>query len=149
MKKNKTCSVLLAASTLFLALSSCKKDKDPSKNEMLTSGKWKVISSSISPPIDWDGDGDLDNDLYSLMDACDKDNYTVFRPDGTIEENQGPTKCDPLDPQTDILIWSLKNNDTILVVDGEDYTIEQLDETTLRLKLSDAGIAYTSTLKKF
>lgn len=139
----------MAASALILALSSCKKDKDPSKNEMLTTGKWKVISSSISPAIDWDSDGDLDNDLYGLMDACDKDDYTVFRTDGTIEENQGPKKCDSLDPQTDFLIWSLKNNDTILVIDGEDYTIEQLDGTTLRLKFSDSRITYTSTLRKF
>ena len=149
MKKSKICSILLVASALVLAFSSCKKDKDPSKNEILTTGKWKVISSSISPATDWDGDGDLDNDLYGLLDACEKDNYTIFRTDGTLEENQGPGKCDPLDPQTDILTWSLKNNDTILVVDGEDYTIEQLDETTLRLKLSDLGLTFTSTLRKF
>jgi hypothetical protein len=149
MKKNSICSVLLAASLLPFALSSCKKDKEPSRNEMLTTGKWKVISSSISPATDWDGDGDPDSDLFGLMDSCEKDNYTIFRIEGTVEENQGPTKCDPLDPQIDILNWSLKNNETILVVDGEDYTIEQLDETTLRLRLSDLGLTFTSTLRKF
>ena len=149
MKKNKICSALLAASLLLFALSSCKKDKDPSRNEILTTGKWKVISSSISPASDWDGDGDLDTDLYGLLDACEKDNYTIFRTDGTLEENQGPDKCDPLDPQTDILKWSMKNNETILEVDGEEYIIDQLDQTTLRLRLSDLGITFTSTLRKF
>lgn len=96
-----------------------------------------------------DGDGDPDTDLYAIQDACKKDNYVVFRSDGTVEDDEGLTKCDLSDPQKEVYNWSLKNNDAILVIDGAELTIEQLDQTALRLKISEFGLTTTTTHKKF
>lgn len=148
MKKNGFANLILAASILSLVVS-CKKDKDPTRTEMLTNGKWKLTAQTISPAFDWDGDGDVDTDLYLIMDACTKDDYAVFRTDGTVEENEGASKCDASDPQSEILPWSLKNNDMILHLDGEDFTIEEMNESTMRLKISNSGVTVLSTLQKF
>ena len=149
MKKNNFCSFIIAATALLFVLSACKKDKSLSKTEILTTGKWKITAMSVSPAMDADGDGDLDSDLYILLEPCEKDNYSVFKTDGTIENNEGPTKCDPQDPQTHISTWSLKNNENILEVDGDDHIIEELNANNLRLKFSEFGDTYTFTLQKF
>lgn len=148
MKKNGFAYLILAVSILSLVVS-CKKDKDPSRTEMLTNGKWKLTAQTISPAIDWDFDGDLDTDLYVIMDACIKDDFAIFRTDGTVEENEGASKCDASDPQSEILAWSLKNNDQTLQLDGEDFTIEEMNESTMRLKISDSGVTILSTLQRF
>ena len=149
MKKNALSSSILAATIVLSLFVSCKKDKDLSRKDMLTTGKWKTIAQTVSPAVDWDLDGDIDTDLYIIMDACLKDNYGVFRPDGTGEENEGSLKCDVADPQIEPFNWSIKNNDSILLVDGDEFIIEQLTETTMKLIVSDNGLTITSTLQKF
>ncbi|HKH62423.1 MAG TPA: lipocalin family protein [Flavitalea sp.] len=149
MKTNPFANSILAATILLLLTVSCKKDPAQSRKEMLTTGKWRTIAQTVSPAVDWDGDGDLDTDLQIITDACIKDDYAIFRTDGSVEENEGPSKCDAADPQSEILTWSLKNNDMTLVVDGEDFTIEQMSETTMKLKISEFGVMVSATLQKF
>ena len=149
MKKNPFSRSLIAALVILVLSVSCETDPAaPSKKEML-SGKWKVIAQTVSPGIDWDFDGDIDTDLYIILDACIKDNYGIFKPDGTGEDNEGPTKCDLTDPQTSSFSWSLKNNDSILVMDGDEFTIDQLTESTMKLRTSDGGSTVILTLQKF
>ena len=149
MKSNPFTNSILSATILLLLTVSCQKDTAPSRTEMLTTGKWRTIAQTVSPAFDWDGDGDLDTDLHIITDACIKDDYAVFRTDGSVEENEGPSKCDAADPQSEILSWSLKNNDMVLVIDGEDFTIEQMSETTMKLKIVDFGVTVSATLQKF
>ena len=116
---------------------------------MLTNGKWRLTAQTASPAVDWDGDGDTETNLYLIMDACIKDDYAIFRKDGTVEENEGASKCDATGPQSEILNWSFKNNDNTPHLDGDDFIIEQMTESTLTLKVSFSGIAITSVLQKF
>lgn len=71
------------------------------------------------------------------------------------EFNEGATKCDPADPQTEAFAWVLKSNNTILTISqtvggvtiGFDFEILQLDASTLKLKYTfvESGVTYTNT----
>jgi hypothetical protein len=148
MKRNTIIYLMFVLSSSLLFSSSCKKDKELSRTEMII-GKWKSTAQVVTPATDWDGDGDIDSDLFSLMDECIKDNYAIFIAGGTVEENQGPTKCDASDPQSEFLTWSLKNQDKILVVDGDDYIIEEISENSMKLSVSEFGLKVITTLQKF
>ena len=116
--------------------------------DLLTSGQWKLVSFTLTPPVDIDSDGDLDADAYVLMDACGKDDLFSFKADGKYEINEGATKCDPLDPQIEVLDWSFANEEQELIIDGDRATIEEL--TSSRLKLSGIlfGVAATLTFQR-
>jgi hypothetical protein len=126
----------------------CEKDKEQTRMDLLTSGQWKVISFTLTPPIDIDGDGDVDADAYALMDACQKDDYLVFKRDGKYEANEGLTKCDPLDPQSELLDWSFVNEEKELIMDGDRVTIQELTESRLRLSGNVFGVIAEVTLQK-
>lgn len=126
MKKIKLTILLLAV--LFTACS--KKDKSPSRNELLTTGTWKITASEN----DDDGNGTYETDNYAGFLDCFKDNFVTFKPGGQLEMDEGPTKCDPLDPQTETDSWNLTNNDNTLVVGGDSYQILELSNTTFRFK---------------
>jgi hypothetical protein len=143
------------ASVIFLALPvallfvQCKKDSKPqTKTEILTSGKWKTSSYTINPAFDWDGDGTTETDILSVSDECSKDDFVQFNSNGTILGDEGPTKCDPGDPQTFSLTWSFEENETKLNIDGDVYTIETLSDQQIKLSIVEDfdATSYTSTL---
>jgi hypothetical protein len=117
-----------------IALSSCKKD-DPepaTKSNFLTNGTWMV--SAVTS--DDDGDGIYETNDYADFLDCFKDNIHTFHSNGTFEMNEGPSKCDPGDPQTESSTWQLTNNDSNLNLANDVYTVQQLTNTTLQVKLS-------------
>lgn len=102
----------------ILAFASCnnKEDKNivpKTKKQSLINGKWypeHVKTYSI-----YDGDTSLTEDNISDFDSCDQDDFGVYNADGTMRGDEGPTKCDPSDPQTiDGGYWQLLENDTKL-----------------------------------
>ena len=111
----------------------CNKDDDDtaaSKKDLLIAGSWK-LTAVVS---DDDGDGTYEtNDFIHFLD-CYTDNYYTFKTNGELEMNEGATKCDPADPQTDTANWQLTNNETTLVIEGDNYAIEELNTSTLKLK---------------
>ena len=131
MKKT-FCSLALLA-LLFAACS--KKDKTLSKSELLTSGTWKLTAAEE----DADGDGIYEADNYAFFSDCFKDNYYTFQPSGILEMNEGPTKCAPGDPQTETGNWQLTQNETHLMVDGDEWIMQELTTTTLSWKEDYAG----------
>lgn len=131
MKNIQLTAVLLAV--LFTACN--KKDKSPSRSELLTTGSWKITASES----DNDANGTYETDNYASFNDCFKDNIFTFKMGGQAELDEGPTKCDPMDPQTEIASWQLTNNDNNLVVDGDTYTILELSTSTLRFKQDLAG----------
>ena len=124
--------VLFCTITLF----SCSKDDDKSKTELITSGTWKITAFTSNPAVDWDGDGDTETDIYGSMEACEKDNITTFKSDGTAQDDEGATKCDSDDPQITSFEWSFTNNESKIMIDGYEYTIVELNSTTLKIKES-------------
>jgi lipocalin-like protein len=129
-------------------ISSCKKDKDKTRSELII-GRWKLVSDVYSPAYDYDGDGTKETDIFPLFyDACEKDDIIIISAGGNGVFDQGATKCDQADPQTDPFNWSLTNNDAILIVDGNSVPIAELTNSTLKLNdtFAENGVTYTNTL---
>jgi hypothetical protein len=132
----------------------CKKDKEDeiqlSKTDMLTSGQWRVIAHTSNLAFDWDLDGTSETDLYNAYEPCERDNYLVFKKDGSYERNEGATKCFSEDPQSDTGTWFFVENETKINIDGDVGIIEELTNTRMRLSV-DMGfddLVWTVTLGK-
>jgi hypothetical protein len=125
---------IVAFSILLIALNGCKKDDDKpvSKSDFLTSGTW-ALTAAIT---DDDGDGTFETNEFATFDPCFTDNIWTFNSNGSAVVDEGPTKCDPSDPQVQTGTWQLTNNETNLTIAGDMYSIEQLDANQLILILS-------------
>ena len=121
-------------------LISCKKDKDEdSKLKLLTERTWHITQYQYRelPSDPWD--------VENITEACELDDIFTFFADGTYTFTEGPTKCDPFDPDLiDSGTWSFQNDQSVLSITsmGEtfDFTIEQLDANTLMIMDYDASI---------
>lgn len=127
---------------------SCKEDdEDPDTTELLTDGNWKLTAMTSDPAIDWFGTPVTN--VYAQLPACIKDDFTIFKDNGTVNFDEGASKCDPSDPQTTSGTWTLNTDETILSVttDGEteSWNIEELKEKTFSAKyeITDLGVNYT------
>ncbi|TAG29895.1 MAG: hypothetical protein EAZ35_09025 [Sphingobacteriia bacterium] len=136
MKKIKIASLFL-----MLIVAACSKKDDTLANnsktpmELITNGKWYRSAYTSSIPIDWNGNGVLITNLFGAMEACEKDNYLVFKSNLEIIFNEGATKCRSSDPQEETETWKFQNNDKEIVIGGGDpYTIVELTATSLVVK---------------
>ena len=135
---------------ICISIFGCKKDKKEdipakTKTELITTGTWKITAQTVNPAYDWDGDGDVETNILDNTDACLKDNFLTFKTNGTAEDNEGATKCDPLDDQIYSMSWSFLASETKIEIDGDEYTLAELTATTLKLSFTgvDAGVTYT------
>lgn len=147
----KKITLFFLAVSMALAISSCKKDDDNNstpannnnsgggsnltKTEMLTAKKWKVVGLTVGG-----------SDFYALFDDCDKDDTHEFKTDGTYINDEGATKCDPMDDQiisTDT--WKFTDNETKIEYDGGTATIKELTETKMVLEGDFLGSPAVST----
>ena len=138
----KTLFLVLAAS--IVAFTACEKDKDSepkSKTSLLTSESWKMTASVVDPAVDWDGFGTMVTNIYSQMPACSKDDIVTFKSNGTYINEEGPSKCDPSDPDViDTGTWTFNSDETkIIIDDGEGFT---MDANILELTSSSMKITY-------
>lgn len=131
-----------AALVLCLAFGACQKsgdddnDQPPTKTEILTSGSWRITEYEA----DTLGDGTFEIDIYSLFfEDCDKDDFLVFKTNGNLDFDEGPSKCDPDDPQVATISWRLLENETKLEIAGDAYDIAELNNSTLKLLYMDQG----------
>ncbi|MEZ5031200.1 MAG: lipocalin family protein [Saprospiraceae bacterium] len=146
-----TISILATA----LTMGACKKDDDSkSARDILIEGKWDVTSAKVNPGIEI-FPGVVISDLLIDEDPCDADDLTIFNADGTSTIDEGPTKCDPSDPQTyNNGSWSLSSDEKQLTIDidGEEITfnIASISDTQLVLTASadsfDPNFPSTSTM---
>ena len=123
----------------------CKKDSK-SKTDLLTSGAWVQVNSEV-------GSGGVftTDPNWSSMAACEKDNQLIFRGDGTVEVNEGASKCDPTDPQiVDTDTWQFLENEAKIKVGTLTSTIEELSSSTLRstytVTVGSSTYTYRTTL---
>lgn len=119
--------LLYAAALLLLAFSSCKKDEDSGVDKIV--GVWQITSSRS----DVDGDGDLDDDLEN----CSRDDEFDFQKSGTLAFDEGATKCDPTDPQTETGAWALSTDEKTLTltIDGFGLGYQVLSLTSKKMEL--------------
>jgi hypothetical protein len=141
--------LLLTISVLMFRCSDDDNDNDVKTSDLIQ-GSWQVTADLVSPPIDL-GTGPI-SDLYAAMDDCDKDDLYIIKANGIGEFNEGPTKCDPGDPQTAPFTWALTNNDKNLVITEAlgtlTFEIVQLNNTTLKMVIKEniLGTDYTETI---
>lgn len=130
--------LLIVSSFIIISLTACSKDDDttsggggggvtPSTNtSKLCNKNWKITSILL--------DG---SDLTPLIPGCQIDDLYKFSTDGTLTYDEGPTKCDPADPQTTPGTWSWASNETKLVIDGDTSDVVTNSGTILKLSVDD------------
>jgi hypothetical protein len=137
----------LILSSLFIGCSKDDKEevKQPTKTELLTAHYWQATALTIDPPLSIGGT--QISDFYAQLDNCSKDDLEKYNTNNTVTYDEGPTKCDPTDPQTQTSPWSFNSDETILTVDGESYKILTLTSTQLKMSFKELidGINYTYT----
>lgn len=138
--------LLLILTVIMVFVSSCTEDK--SNTELLTGTDWRITAWTVSPAIlgitDW----------YANMEPCEKDDSFSFNSDGSASIDEGASKCDPDDPQTETGTWSFNSDETLLTIiaDGETQSWEIIDLTNKVLKIKwvntdpDDGTTYTFTI---
>jgi len=138
---NKLASFVLTCTVLLPALSACNKVSDdptptPTSPDYLTSHSWKLVSVigtfDVKPPIT--------KDTFSDLKPCQKDNFLKFSPDHTVVYDNGPTKCNPAEPQQESGTWAFSNGgqQLAMTLGGQNafpapVYIKELSATTLRL----------------
>jgi len=148
---------LMALALAFLIVSSCKKEETKSetksKTELLTAKAWKITAQTINPGVVVSPNLPAVTDLFALYGPCQKDDTEKYNTGGTGVSDEGASKCDPTDPQSENFTWSFINNETQLKNDDQVFNIIQLDASTLKSNVSvdgaliggTAGTTYTVT----
>ncbi|MEP0713075.1 hypothetical protein [Algoriphagus sp.] len=114
MKTFQKLSFLLAMASLMTLASCGDDDPDPIKSdaEIIGSGiAWKVSTATTNGIS-----------VISLIDDCLLDNLVTFNYETPISigvVDDGPTKCDPADPQTVDFTWSYSDATKILTVNTD------------------------------
>lgn len=133
------------------ALGACKKDGEntpsASRTDLLTAKNWRVASQTTTLTLAGT------TTTSTTIDACDKDDFIKFNTDKSAVHDQGATKCDPTDPQTDKGTWDLPGDQSKLTVNLASYgnttfDVKELTATTMHLYTtqSQSGIAYTADI---
>jgi len=143
MKVINKITLAIIALGLGITIVSCKKETPtptlaPTKTELLTGKNW-LLTSYVMDNVEY----------YDMIESCQQDNLTIFNANNTVTIDEGPTKCDPLDPQTtDGGAWSFNSTETFITLDGEEYELEILNSTTLKVKntVEDGGVIIISTI---
>ena len=107
----------LSVISFVLVLGSCQKDDTSNppppktKTELISASVWKYNDAKI----DADNNGTGDQPIPAgVVDACTTDNTIQFTSNGNGTVSEGPTKCDPADPQSFPFTWNFTSNETIL-----------------------------------
>lgn len=120
---------------LTVVFSACKKNEDddndtPSKTnkEYLTAGFWKTTGMTIDPGVNVFGT--VITDIFEQWEDCEKDDLIKFNSDGSITDDEGATKCDTNDPQT-------QNDGTwVMSSDNKSVTIDYPDEDPITVDIT-------------
>lgn len=149
-------TALVALALVSIAFTGCKKDDDnePDKTSLLTEKSWKMTAATIDPAIDWFGTGTKITNLYAQFPACVKDDLIIFKKNGTVSFDEGGSKCDTNDPQTENALWSFNPAETVISItqDGEteSWKILELSANKLVVEYEEfdefEGITYTITI---
>ncbi len=144
--------------SLNLLLSSCSKDEEElsMKTVLLTKSAWKMTGYTVDPgyPI-FDNQGNItgsSNDIYTMLEDCEKDDTHKFNADKSMVTDEGMTKCNNGDPQKTNGTWSFNADETTLTISEDGYTqtisILELTSTVLKLKSTetDDGMSFTYTI---
>ena len=123
----KTSTKLLIS--FLLLVSGCTKEPT-SKTDLLTAGKWQLTEYTEICYCGGMGFGTSSRDIYTTYASCEKDNYYVFYKGGSVEVNEGATKCNPANAQSYSEGWAFNSDESRLQFKGKDWKIFQLSSST-------------------
>ena len=156
--------IILSVAVLAVFFTGCKKKEDDpapstpsskSKTELLTANTWIQTGATASKSVDYDGDGNSSLDVFTQMDACEKDDFINFNntnntKSGTI--NEGANSCDADPNDVNAFTWALNSTESILTLAASgfsvDMTLVEVTGTTLKLSYEtedDNGLEYIQT----
>ena len=130
-----------ALAALFtLGLASCKKDEAknttpdnpgvPDYRTLIKQQDWKYTAQYSTIPIDLNGDGTSETDIYAIEPACRQDDILTFPNDTINIIQEGALKCNPNGSEiVSSARWSL--NYPMLTLDQQEYMIDTLNEHRL------------------
>jgi hypothetical protein len=141
--------LLLAA----IALGGCKKDDNspssPSKADLLTAKNWRI---SAQKSISTVGTQTFTTDEYAASPACERDNFAKFNTNKSVVFDEGASKCDTSDPQTESGTWDFNSDQTKLNLNDPSlggviipFDIVELSATTLHIRYTNSASGASST----
>lgn len=139
----------LLFSVLLFGLMACQKDKDTPNEEpsaaereaIIINGGWAIESAVYK-------DGIEVYDEHALRPDCELDDSIHFLVDKRYQMVEGPTKCDPNDPDIkETGTWSISSDGKQLLLDGEAMNIISLnsDKMVLQASYPDDNATFTFT----
>jgi hypothetical protein len=113
---------------IVVGFAACKKSSSAAKTntELITQSSWKFDKATVGG-----------FDASQFLQTCQTDNIITFSTGGTGTVDEGPTKCNAGDPQTDAFNWNFVNNDSLHISTvlfaggGTDFKIVTLSDTQL------------------
>ena len=103
--------VLLACICILAISAGCKKGDSKSRTELLAQASWKYADAGL----DANRDGTIDSPVPpGFLQDCDLDNTITFNTNGTGVVDEGASKCDPSNPQSEPFSWTFKNNEQVI-----------------------------------
>lgn len=135
MKKIVLSTTVLIALGFAAVSCSKKKDSDPtpskSPKELLTTGSWQLSKTTTT----FEGKTET-----AAPEACEADDSYTFKTNNTLVTDEGATKCDAEDPQTDTDPYTLsEDGKTITMASGSitlPATIVELTDSKMILKIN-------------
>lgn len=160
MRNFKICLLLFLTMGIFAT--SCKKDDEATREELLTAeGGWRLdalnsnseeigdafvaLFIQLFPPEQQTAANEaLIRESFDLdigdLDACEQDDVLFFNTDGTITENSGSVKCSASEPdESSGGNWTLSaDGQSLTIVDdfGDTFTYEITSISSSRMELS-------------
>jgi hypothetical protein len=133
MKKRLISLTSLVILVAVLHISCSKEDNTPpaakTKTELITKSSWKFSDAKVGG-----------SSVAAFLQTCQKDNVLTFLSAGTGTADEGATKCNATDAQTNPYTWSFQSSETILFVStpfftggSSSFTIVSLTETELEV----------------
>jgi hypothetical protein len=137
MKNNLKLMSLICGIALSTCFVSCKDDATTSvpvaalsaNMQNITKAPWKIRAYRAKENDDaW-------VDFMTVFPSCYLDNTYTFSKDGVVVMDEGPTKCDPDDVQSETMSWGFFENEKKIVFLSDDGpgTILALDANNLKI----------------
>jgi len=121
--------LIISLSLFFAACSKSNSSSSKTKTELISQSSWKFSNAKVSGA-----------DVSAFLQTCQKDNILVFAAAGTGTLDEGATKCNSGDPQSNPFTWNFATNETVLHVSAvlftggsSDFDIVSLTDTQLVL----------------
>jgi hypothetical protein len=124
--------ILFCTVASLTIIAGCEKEEAPqpkTKTDLISTGTWKFSTATVSGA-----------DVSAFLNTCQKDNILTFSAGGSGTLDEGASKCNAGDPQSNPFTWNFASNETVLHVStvlftggSSDFNIVALSETQLVL----------------